>query len=85
MQSFLRIEDHPLSLVQMVETLRGDERMPIGFLPIGIDTFGNLACLAVTGEDVGKVYFWDHEEDEEDEMFIELAADFSAFCETFFD
>lgn len=29
--------------------------------PIANDPFGNLICLSVAGEDLGNVYFWDHE------------------------
>ena len=36
-------------------------RMPVGFLPIAEDYFGNIVCLSCIGEDRGKVYFWDHE------------------------
>ena len=31
-------------------------------LPIGEDAFGNLICLAVSGEDYGAVFIWDHED-----------------------
>lgn len=38
-------------------------RVPRTLLPIARDPFGNLICIAVSGENVGKVYFWDHEEE----------------------
>lgn len=31
-------------------------------LPIGIDWFGNYICIKLIGEDIGKIYFWHHEE-----------------------
>jgi hypothetical protein len=37
------------------------DRIPVDFLPIARDPFGNLICLAVAGPDYGKVFFWDHE------------------------
>jgi cell wall assembly regulator SMI1 len=38
-------------------------RIPSDLLPIAKDPGGNLICLSVSGADVGKVYFWDHEEE----------------------
>lgn len=39
------------------------ERIPPNFLPIAHDPGGNLICMSVEGEDKGKIYFWDHEEE----------------------
>ncbi|MCX7570161.1 SMI1/KNR4 family protein [Tumebacillus sp. DT12] len=41
--------------------LLSDERILPHLVPIANDPFGNLICLSVAGEDLGKVYFWDHE------------------------
>lgn len=38
-----------------------EDRLLPHFVPIANDPFGNLICLSVAGEDLGKVYFWDHE------------------------
>jgi hypothetical protein len=38
-------------------------RVPRDLLPIGADVFGNLICLAVSGPNRGKVYWWFHEEE----------------------
>jgi hypothetical protein len=48
------------------ETLLGQikcyyHRMPTSLIPIGECPGGNLICLGVKGEFIGKVYFWDHE------------------------
>jgi len=40
-----------------------EDRIPMGFIPIGDDPGGNVYLLGVMGEFVGKVYFWDHEEE----------------------
>jgi len=45
---------------------RYHSRVPANFLPIAYDPGGNLICLSVAGEDMGKVYFWDHEEEAEE-------------------
>jgi hypothetical protein len=34
-------------------------RVPRGLLPVACDSGGSLFCLATTGRDVGKVFFWD--------------------------
>lgn len=43
-------------------------RMPEGLIPIGDDGAGNQICLGVLGLEHGKVYYWDHhnEWDEDD-------------------
>jgi cell wall assembly regulator SMI1 len=38
-------------------------RLPQNLIPIATDPFGNQIVLSVAGADVGKVYFWDHEEE----------------------
>ncbi|MCX7570162.1 SMI1/KNR4 family protein [Tumebacillus sp. DT12] len=38
-----------------------EDRLLPHFVPIANDPFGNLICLSVRSEDLGKVYFWDHE------------------------
>jgi hypothetical protein len=44
-----------------------DGRIPDDLLWIMRDPFGNVICLGVSGESRGKVYFWDHESELEDE------------------
>ena len=36
-------------------------RIPHNYLSIADDPFGNQICLAIKGENYGKVFFWDHE------------------------
>jgi hypothetical protein len=36
-------------------------RIPAHLLAIGYDGCGNQVCLAVSGEELGSVWFWDHE------------------------
>ncbi len=43
------------------------DRYPADMLPIGSDPSGNLVLLSVTGTEKGKVYFWDHELEADDE------------------
>lgn len=35
-------------------------------IPIANDPFGNLICVSAEGDDMGKVYFWDHELEQEE-------------------
>ena len=49
--------------------------IPKNMIAIGEDAFGNLILLAVTMQDRGKVYFWDHElacEDDEEPGYENL-------------
>src|ERR1700722_16886405 len=60
------------------------ERIPSGYLPIGIDPFGNLIMLRIIGQDFGKVYFWDHEKEGEIptiKNIFPIANSFSDFVE----
>ncbi len=64
-------------------------RMPPDLIPIASDPFGNWICIAVSGEDCGQVYFWDHEREadpDEDEVpdysnLHLIATDFNQFLE----
>ena len=46
-------------LLAHYKLLRKD--LPTGLIPIAGDKFGNQICLALTGRERGKLYFWDHE------------------------
>ncbi len=50
------------SLKDYIETFKVDEkRIPSHLIPIAFDPGGNLVCLSCAGNDVGAIYFWDHE------------------------
>ncbi len=78
-----------------LETYLGEDeaRIPRRLLPIAEDSFGNLICLSIRGDDVGKVFFWHHEEEEDqkrtktgdvNDAAISLIADsFDAFLTQF--
>lgn len=36
-------------------------RVPENLLPIATDYGSNLVCIAIKGENYGRVYFWDHD------------------------
>ena len=38
-------------------------RISSDLLAFANDQFGNEICIGITGERLGKIYFWDHEED----------------------
>ncbi|WP_121612649.1 SMI1/KNR4 family protein [Mesobacillus foraminis] len=42
-----------------------DERLPLGFIPIGDDPSGNVICLGTKDPYYEKIYFWDHEQEPE--------------------
>lgn len=37
------------------------ERLPAGLFAIAYDSLGNLICLSTRKEDLGRIYFWDHQ------------------------
>lgn len=46
------------------------DRIPTGYLPIANDVFGNLILMAVSGKNIGKIYFWEHEYDPNPKEFF---------------
>jgi hypothetical protein len=47
------------------------ERVPADLIPIAADSGGNNICLGWKGERKGKIYFWDHEDElDEDGDFV---------------
>jgi hypothetical protein len=51
-------------------------RMPSNFLPIASDPGGNIVVMSVSGEDRGKIYYWNHDHQELPlEQFNSMVAD----------
>lgn len=70
------------SLEKKLSIFKG--RIPTGFVPIGCDPFGNLFLIQISGENHGKIFFWDHERETESPAMdnISFVADsFEAFVE----
>ncbi|UTR15711.1 SMI1/KNR4 family protein [Salipaludibacillus sp. LMS25] len=60
-----------------------DERLPLGFIPIGGDPSGNAICLGTKEPYYDHIYFWDHEQesdtpDDMSNMYF-LASDIDVF------
>lgn len=63
-------------------------RIPNGLLPIAIDPGGNQICIQVVGDERGKIYFWDHEEEpfhdpQDYDGTLLIANNFSEFLDSF--
>ena len=66
-----------------------DERLPVGFIPIGDDPSGNTICLGTKDPYYDKIYFWDHEQEPEDpddmsNMYF-LANDINEFLDNLYE
>lgn len=48
-----------------------DKRLPSHILPIAHDPGGNLICISCNTDDVGCVYFWDHEKEVNYKLFAD--------------
>ncbi len=49
-----------------------EDRVPADLIPIASDACGNNICIGWKGEREGKVYFWDHEDElDEDGDFVQ--------------
>jgi hypothetical protein len=57
------------SLVHNIEMYKG--RMPTTMIPIADDGAGSLICLGVRGRERGKVYYWDHDREWDEEDYLE--------------
>lgn len=55
------VEDTDYDIVDNAEVFR--DRVPADLLPIAFDPGGNLICVAVSGKNKGKIYFWDHNDE----------------------
>lgn len=66
-----------------------DERLPLGFIPIGDDPSGNVICLGTKEPYYEKIYFWDHEQESEtpDDMsnMYFLANDIDEFLDNLYE
>jgi cell wall assembly regulator SMI1 len=62
-------------------------RIPAWLLPIAADEGGNAICLGLTGEDRGRIYFWDHECEgaAPDIAVTRIAPSFRVFCDHLFE
>lgn len=75
------------NLTDFIEIM--DERLPVGFIPIGDDPSGNVICLGTKEPYYEKIYFWDHEQEPEDpnemsNMYF-LANDIDEFLDNLFE
>lgn len=59
-------------------------RIPERLLPIADDSFGNLFCLSLTGNDVGQVFFLDRYEESESRPYF-VAKDFNEFLDKIYE
>ncbi len=57
------------SLPGHLDTYKG--RIPAALMWINDDPFGNAICLGIDGKHRGRVYFWDHENEPDDEDWNE--------------
>lgn len=86
---FLQLGAGPHSnLEKYMTTYTG--RLPNDLFPIAHDPGGNLICIGIDGDCFGKIYFWDHEfeadENEPDYSNVYLIADsFIEFLENLYE
>lgn len=46
-------------------------RIPDNFLPISSNEFGDLICLCTQGERIGRIFYWDHENEWDEEDYFD--------------
>jgi cell wall assembly regulator SMI1 len=61
-------EDYNKSLLRKSRMFH--ERIPQGLLPIASDDGGNQICISVRETDYGKIYLWDHEDPDPDNIIV---------------
>jgi cell wall assembly regulator SMI1 len=55
------------------------EYLPKGIIPFATDPGGNSFCIGVSGEYRGKIYFWDHEQAQDQNSISLLGNSFTEF------
>jgi hypothetical protein len=61
-------DDEYDNLERYIKTFKiNQKRLPDNLIPIGNDPGGNLFCISTYGNDEGKIYFWEHEFEVEDD------------------
>lgn len=60
----VNISEETLNLADTLKTFHN--RIPSDFFPIALDPGGNLIGIISGGADIGKIYFWDSEEESEE-------------------
>jgi len=55
------------------------EYLPKDIIPFATDPGGNSFCIGISGEYRGKIYFWDHEQAQDQDSISELASSFTEF------
>ena len=59
-------------------------RIPSDYLSIATDSFGNMILLRIAARGLGKIYFWDHEEEQDPPSLMNMspiADSFTAFVQ----
>ncbi len=52
-------KDYNYNLTAQIEIFK--DRIPYSLFSIAEDSGGNIICIGIKGEYLGKIYFWDHE------------------------
>jgi len=83
-REFLRL-DHGADYLQLDSTFeRVHDALPKGMVPFARDTAGNFYCIVVTGPQVGRVVWWNHEREVGDNHVQDVAASFREFMVSLF-
>ena len=62
-------DDEYDNLERYIKTFKiNQKRLPDNLIPIANDPGGNLFCISTHGDDEGKIYFWEHEFEVEDDQ-----------------
>ena len=69
-----------LRLEEAYENHKG--RIPTSMIPIADDPAGNAICIGIGRKNAGKIFFWDHEEEEN---VTEICSSFGGFLESLFE
>lgn len=70
--------DRLYDLCHMREIYHG--RVPHTLLPVAGDPLGNQICVSLSADDLGAIYFWDHEMEHVGGNATRIAGNFDAFA-----
>ena len=80
-------DEEPMSLLKAIDVYQGEfARIPLDLVWVAADLFGNAICLGLNGVHRGRIYFWDHESEPDQDQWdgtVETAGNITLLADSF--
>lgn len=71
-------EQYKENVLNTYQFFLNENSLPKGIIPIGRDPYGNLICLSLLESQYNQIFFWDHELEDEKNLFF-ISHSFESF------